>query len=233
MITFGNGQRAIKRFTTSSFLALDIRRLQRDGVLQPGSLSTSSWSRNGAEAASLELRSEPDRVWLSYRLRCDEHSWHPVIYPVTVEWTPCQYGGSRPWFRCPAHGCGRRVAILYAGRIFACRHCYRLAYPSQREAPHARALRRTRAIRAKLGGAPNLLRPFPARPKGMHWRTYRRLQKKSHQAEKRSWPPWLLKVLFAEAQRLRTAKLRIKRSGGMPLHAQSAAADCATRCGRC
>ena len=36
-------------------------------------------------------------------------------------------------FICPAAGCGRRVAILYRGGIFACRHCYRLAYASSRE----------------------------------------------------------------------------------------------------
>ena len=27
-------------------------------------------------------------------------------------------------FICPAAGCGRRVAILYGGGNFACRHCY-------------------------------------------------------------------------------------------------------------
>jgi hypothetical protein len=37
------------------------------------------------------------------------------------------------WFICPAVGCGRCVAILYGGGIFACRHCYRLAYASSRE----------------------------------------------------------------------------------------------------
>jgi len=33
--------------------------------------------------------------------------------------------------------CGRSVNNLYgAGRLFACRHCYQLAYASQREPAH-------------------------------------------------------------------------------------------------
>ena len=43
----------------------------------------------------------------------------------------CHYGGERPWFLCPH--CGRRVAILYGGAVFACRTCYGLAYEVQRE----------------------------------------------------------------------------------------------------
>jgi hypothetical protein len=52
---------------------------------------------------------------------------------VGIERTPCHVGGSRPWFICPALGCGRRVAILYGGGIFACRLCFQLAYASARE----------------------------------------------------------------------------------------------------
>ena len=44
-------------------------------------------------------------------------------YLVFLSWTLCQYGGARPWFLCPS--CRRRVAILYGGAVFACRHCYR------------------------------------------------------------------------------------------------------------
>ena len=94
-----------------------------------------------------------------------------------LAWTPCNFGGHRPWFICPAQGCGHRVAVLYGGRgIFACRHCYQLVYESQREQPHYRALRRAQAIRMKLGGSGSMAEPFPDKPKGMHWRTYERLR---------------------------------------------------------
>jgi hypothetical protein len=102
------------------------------------------------------------------------------------------YGGKRPWFLCPARGCGRRVAVLYGGGIFACRHCHRLAYQSQREQPHSRAM-----IRTTWGGSPSLGESFPAKPKGMHWRTYERLRLEAERAEARSWPPWLLRQVAA------------------------------------
>ena len=93
-----------------------------------------------------------------------------------LDWTPCNLGGQRPWFRCPARGCGRRVAILYGGAIFACRHCYRLAYPSQRETADDRAARRADSIRERLGWEPGILNGPGLKPKGMHWRTFKRLK---------------------------------------------------------
>jgi Transposase DDE domain len=71
-------------------------------------------------------------------------------YPVRVVRSPCNLGGSRAWFICPAVGCGRRVAILYGGGIFACRRCYRLAYASAREDVCDRAARRADRLRARL-----------------------------------------------------------------------------------
>jgi hypothetical protein len=90
--------------------------------------------------------------------------------------TPCTYGGVRYWFRCPAVGCGRRVAILHgAGKYFACRHCYRLAYASQRENAGDRAARRGDKIRARLQWEPGILNGEGDKPKGMRWRTFERL----------------------------------------------------------
>ena len=94
---------------------------------------------------------------------------------------PCRFGGTRPYFVCPGviNGivCGRWVTKLYgAGRYFLCRHCYRLAYASQREDRYDRALRRADKIRVRLGGKPGTAWVFPDRPKGMHHQTYERLQ---------------------------------------------------------
>src|ERR1700730_635478 len=60
-------------------------------------------------------------------------------------------------FFCPAAGCGRRVAILYGGGIFACRRRYRLAYASSREEAGGRATRRADSLRARLGWEPGIL----------------------------------------------------------------------------
>ena len=107
-----------------------------------------------------------------------------VKEPVSLEWTPCNFGGERPWFVCPGDRCGRRVAILYGpGKYFLCRHCYDLRYESQREDKGHRALRRAQKIRQRLGGSANMTKPFPEKPKGMHHDTYMRLFWEHHEAE--------------------------------------------------
>ena len=104
--------------------------------------------------------------------------------PVSLDWTACNFGGERPWFICPDVRCGRRVAVLYGpGRYFLCRHCYDLVYESQRENEMHRALRRAQTIRERLGGSANMTKPFPERPKGMHWKTYERLWWEYHEAD--------------------------------------------------
>ena len=61
---------------------------------------------------------------------------------------------------------------LYAGRIFACRHCHCLTYTSQRGGGSDRAGRRADCIRARLGWEAGFLNGHGPKPKGMHWRTF-------------------------------------------------------------
>ena len=72
--------------------------------------------------------------------------------------------------------CGRRVAILYGGKVYACRHCYRLAYRCQREASDDRATRQADKLRDRLGWEAGILNGNGCKPKGMHWRTFDRLE---------------------------------------------------------
>lgn len=190
---YGSGSRyGSARDTTADYRRLDVRSLQRDGLLAPGLSFDWRWSRNGEVIAFIQVRTEPGQVWLSYKHRRNDEPWQSEHYPVAVEWTPCHYGGQRAWFRCPTRACGRRVAILYGGGIFACRHCHQLAYQSQREPAWERDLSRAQAIKVKLGGEPG--GDFPDKPKGMHWRTYMAFRKKAERAQAGSWPPWLLKT---------------------------------------
>lgn len=163
--------------TTNDYRALDVRRMQRDGVLAAGRSFGWNWLRNGETVASIQVQTEADRVILDYRHRSGGSEWKSQNYPVRVEWTPCHYGGTRAWFRCPAQGCGRRVAMLYLGSagIFACRHCYKLAYACQRETYDDRAARRADTIRRRLGWDVGILNLPGGKPKGMHYRTYLRL----------------------------------------------------------
>ncbi len=185
--------------TTSYHRRLDIRVLRRKGFLQFHGWMTLNWLVNGAVVGSIDICAEFDRLILNYRHRRYEEDWKSEEYPVFLDRTRCNYGGERVWFRCPARGCSRRVAVLYLSSIFACRHCLNLSYESQREAAHNRALSRVQAIREKLGGSGSTADDFPDKPKGMHWRTYSRLCMEAEEAQNQSWPPWLLKqIAFGE-----------------------------------
>ena len=173
---FGSGRGQRGKDTTSDMRALDIRRLQRDGLLTPGQTFGWNWLRNGEKVASINIRSEVARVILDYRSRSNGGEWHAKEYPVYLAWTPCNLGGRRAWFICPARGCGRRVAILFGGSIFACRHCHKLAYECQRETDDDRACRRADTIRRRLGWERGILNGSGWKPKGMHWRTFERLR---------------------------------------------------------
>ena len=58
---------------------------------------------------------------------------------------------------------------------YICRTCGDLAYESQREPPHFRALRKVQKIRARLGGSANMTTPLPGRPRYMHRKTFENL----------------------------------------------------------
>ena len=184
---FGSGRGLRGKETTSDMQALDIRKLQRDGLLKPGQVWTSTWTRNGEDVASIQGRTEADRVILNYQSRSNGGEWQAMEYPVTVAWIPCNLGGRRAWFRCPAQGCGRRVAKLFGGSVFACRNCHKLAYACQRETDDDRAMRRADTIRRRLGWGAGIANPEGGKPKGMHWCTFERLKAEHDAFANASW----------------------------------------------
>jgi hypothetical protein len=143
---------------------IDVRRWQREGVLQAGSNGAWQWSdaATGAHRASISYRTEGRQVILRYLIDGERRD-----QTVRLSASACNYGGGRPWFICPVRG--ERVAVLYlrAGR-FACRHCQRLKYASQSDDDCARTWR----AQAK---AERLLEADWRRPKGMHGATHERL----------------------------------------------------------
>ena len=167
--------------TTTDMRALDVGKVQRDGLLRPGHSFGWSWKRGGETIASINLKVDSDRVTLDYLQRDRGGEWQAMNYPVRLSWTTCHYGGQRAWWLCPGAGCGRRVAVLYGGSVFACRHCQKLAYRSQRETPDDRATRRADKLRDRLGWVAGILNDAGGKPKGMHWQTFWRMQA-SHDA---------------------------------------------------
>lgn len=57
-----------------------------------------------------------------------------------------------------------------------CRRCLGLRYDTQYEPAFARAATRALKIRERLGSKVGIDDAFPSKPKGMHWKTYRRLE---------------------------------------------------------
>ncbi|MBS1169616.1 MAG: hypothetical protein H6R01_534 [Burkholderiaceae bacterium] len=162
--------------TTDDYLYLDVRWLQRSGLLELGKDSTLTWRRNGEPTGNINIISEGHHLRLIYKHRRPGREWQDEDYSIRLEWTPCHFGGLRAWFICPANGCGKRIAILYGGAIFLCRHCHRLAYSCQRERGYDRLARKADKIRDRLGWEAGILNGRGTKPKGMHRRTYLRLR---------------------------------------------------------
>lgn len=128
--------------------------------------------------------------------RTDEEREHE--YDVPLEYAPCNFGGFRPWFRCPGvvdgEACSRRVGKLYCpprGDLYLCRHCYDLGYESSRTSGDdaKQAELRYRRIYAKIDADerrphPNSIEApdFPERPTGIHTKTYISLLSDLHEA---------------------------------------------------
>lgn len=172
---FGSGRHGGKS-TTADMWALDIRKIAKAGRLTPGQSFFWQWLRNGESVAKINIQIDVNQVILDYRARDRGGEWQAMKYPVRLSWTTCTYGGQRAWWLCPALGCGRRVALLYGGKIYACRHCHQLAYQTQRELSHDRAGTRADKLRDRLGWEAGILNGNGSKPKGMHWRTFKLLE---------------------------------------------------------
>ena len=181
----GNGSGRLSgdgKTTTDSQHQIDIRRLKKQGFLQPGNSGSLSWSCNGEQTGLISFRMETGRMILDYKFRYHSwQDWEPVEQIVLLDKTSCNFGGYREWLLCPR--CRKRVAILYgAGKYFFCRHCYGLCYESQQENETYRLIRKAQKIRERLGASENLFLPILFKPKGMHQKTFDRLRWKADNA---------------------------------------------------
>lgn len=158
--------RHYSKSAVEDYRALDVRRLARSNVLQPGHYCLWTWWRDGEKVASINVKAEAHAIRLTYSA-----NGTPQAYSVRLERTPCHYGGNRVWFICPAVGCHRRVAKLYGGTIFACRHCHQLNYASQQCSQRDRGINNSWRLRRKLGcdwGWLDMPAEYVPRPKGRH-----------------------------------------------------------------
>ena len=174
-----------KATTTEHCLCLDLFWMTRNGFIGNRARSGSlNWSRNGQVISTIGFYADCTGVFLSYTVA---RTGQAVEYRVPLAKTEPHLGGQRWWFVCPLAQCGRRVAKLYlppGASHFGCRSCYRLTYASCGTAQWDRSLSWAQKVRERLGGSGSMLDPFPGKPKGMWWRTYRRLRTRVENAER-------------------------------------------------
>ena len=160
--------------------------MKKQGYLRPSHVGLLSWSRRGEQTGYINYKMGLNRVFLNYCCRAHGNEWEEIEQIISLDQTPCNYGGFRTWFLCPR--CERRVAVLYgAGKYFLCRHCYDLTYASQQESRADRLMRKARKIRERLGVGDALSERILFKPKNMHQKTFDRLREEAEQAEHLGW----------------------------------------------
>lgn len=170
------------RAKCEDYFRLDVRKLHS---LAPDTRGSYRWTCGGEPSGAVGYVVHPTCITLIY-------AWSPPSAPqvskrldVPLESTPCHFGGSRPWFRCPS--CDRRCAIVYGVTRdggFACRLCMDLAYASEAEDPQDRLRRKIWKLEDRLDSqGMHWLAPHRGRPVGMHWRTYDRIYDRIMEAD--------------------------------------------------
>lgn len=178
----GSRQRPIK----GESLRVSSTYLHQEDLIQRGQefekSSTLTYTSNRRKGKStIGITTLPNEIQIDYTIT-DKRSGdkQEFSYSVTVEWTECNFGGYRPWFRCPSANCNERVEKLYKPpneNYFACRHCHDISYHRCNISgkPTDIAMYKKRRLADKLDeDEPDVrvgLTP-PNKPKDMHWETY-------------------------------------------------------------
>jgi len=166
-----------------------------DAIEDPETGLTVRWTPESGPSESITVRPLPGdgdaekatALGLEYTIT-DGHTGEKTVrrYRVPIEYTGCNFGGERPWFRCPgvadAERCGRRVAKLYRPPqedLFLCRHCFDLGYMSSRTSGDELKQAELRYRRAFAKADEENRRPhpnnepcLPKRATGKHYDTY-------------------------------------------------------------
>ena len=108
----GGGKNAVE-----SCRSVDVLRWNKLGYLRSPRRFSWAWTRDGKQVASINVETCRHSVTLKYRSRSHGEDWSDVEQRIDIEWTPCRFGGERPWFVCSVASngmyCGRTVTKLY------------------------------------------------------------------------------------------------------------------------
>lgn len=127
--------------TVEECVAIDVNRWNGLGLLLPGRSFGRTWTVEGEPVLTVNVTVRLRSLVLCHAGVGEDRKAAHVCYEVPTWWTPCRFGGQRPWLHCPC--CGRRVVKLYlVGGSFRCRPCGGLVYASQRAGSLDRVLDR-------------------------------------------------------------------------------------------
>lgn len=174
---YGSG-RVRQRELITNLRFLNVRWMNKQGLLTSKGVKTLNWSRCGEPWGRVEVFVEEDCIHLIYKESRNDGPWVDKNIVIKLLKTPCWYGGYQYWFECPV--CRRRVCSVYLSDTWCCRHCGHLAYPSESEDKLERLRSKTLKLKDKLG------EQYWIKPKGMHQRTYDRLRNAFLEAEEQS-----------------------------------------------
>lgn len=164
--------------TIDHYRKLSIAPLVKCGIMERpiGAKAAYEWkATNHSHKASIAITRQIAGVSLDYTIKGERGKPEAISDLIPISETPCNYGGVRYWFKCPS--CNHKRLDLYGGRLFRCRDCRALGYECQTVDEISRLYDRGQKIAERMTGQPYKFGyPFPARPIGMHHRTYDRLK---------------------------------------------------------
>ena len=163
----------------------------REGLAEEGALKSGSlgWSCGGQPSGnvsySCDMRDLENSV---LELRFTVTKWatdsaKSYVQPIRLSHTRPHLGGRRWWMHCPHNG--TRIQNLFmpaGGDVFACRKAWGIAYRSQRQTKRDNLFERLFRLQRRLGCEEGWEMPI-RRPKGMHHRTYARLEEEYWQLD--------------------------------------------------
>jgi hypothetical protein len=110
---------AVAIATVEATRSLDVMRLAGAGYLSGPQSRGWHWKYRDGTSARIDIECGRDEITINYRVRSHGEDWQLVRQPVPIHWTPCRFGGERPWFVCNVITdgvyCGREVAKLVSG----------------------------------------------------------------------------------------------------------------------
>lgn len=158
----GRWHRWDRAITVDEYKTIDIRQWAKKAGLVNKTFNA-EWALAGETTCRIGVQTSPGLVQVSYT-----HSSQYREQRISITYTSCHFGRSRPWFCCP--GCARRCAILCLGESgFFCRKCYRLLYRSQTSSKLDRLFQQRTEMEERMYGDEGWFR------RGIHCKTRRRL----------------------------------------------------------